>query len=818
MASVTTAATHHLASLFLNLLTFGSTDRGCEATSSSGDSRGLQRLGSGLGHGDRPTYTKGDASSIVDLTFVSTSLAKGSISWVVLDIYTASDHHAILWETSKDRNLRGPIKQTNTIEDHTKALMMRVTQACDASMPRKRVMNSRPAVHWWNDHISNLRKECHRKRRISQRSYKRPNSAVLIAEYKKARHELNKAIKESKSRCWKELIHEVDKDVWGRPYKVVMTHLKKQQMPSPTCPQLLQKIVTALFPQQRSFDYQLEPGELDDIPPVTEEELLEACNRVGNNKAPGLDGIPNIALKTIIKAAPSLFLEAYNSCLKEGLFLVNGNSNDWYCYRKRIDAVVDPLLADNQYGFRKGRSTLDAISLVVNTAKEAIAGTRWKGGAKKYCLVAALDIRNAFNSANWDCIMQALDEKNVPAYLRRLVVSYFTDRVLKYDTKNGPKEYDVTGGVPQGSVLGPLLWNIMYDGLLRLNLPRCVKLVAYADDVAAVIVAKHLDEIQHLFDITFKQINQWMDSVNLQLAKQKTEAVLITSRKKIETITLKVGDQEITSQPHIRYLGVKLDARLNFKQQVEHVCTKASAVRASLARLMPNVGGPKQSRRLLLSSVVTSVLTYGISIWADALETQDSWRKAGPIYRMSALRVASAFRTVSEEAVCVISGTLPLRVLAKERRNLYHRKTTTTLSAEELRIEERQKSIARWQRQWDAAEKGRWTHYLIPRIDVWLNRSHGEVNFYLTQMLSGHGCFREYLHRFKHDNSPECPSCPGVIENAKHVFFECPRFYPQRDQLENVLQQSIQPETIVEAMLSSKPLGTPSTHLQQKSS
>ncbi|GBP39672.1 hypothetical protein EVAR_25496_1 [Eumeta japonica] len=122
MASVTTAATHHLASLLLNLLTFGSTDRGCEATSSSGDSRGLQRLGSGLGHGDRPTYTKGDASSIVDLTFVSTSLAKGSISWVVLDIYTASDHHAILWETSKDRNLRGPIKQTNTIGWKVKSL------------------------------------------------------------------------------------------------------------------------------------------------------------------------------------------------------------------------------------------------------------------------------------------------------------------------------------------------------------------------------------------------------------------------------------------------------------------------------------------------------------------------------------------------------------------------------------------------------------------------------------------------------------------------------------------------------------------------
>ncbi|GBP72849.1 hypothetical protein EVAR_48833_1 [Eumeta japonica] len=129
-----------------------------------------------------------------------------------------------------------------------------------------------------------------------------------------------------------------------------------------------------------------------------------------------------------------------------------------------------------------------------------------EGWRKKYCLVAALDIRNAFNSANWDCIMQALDEKNVPAYLRRLVVSYFTDRVLKYDTKNGPKEYDVTGGVPQA------LFSVHSCGI-------------------SLIVAKHLDEIQHLFDITFKQINQWMDSVNLQLAKQKTEAVLITSRK-----------------------------------------------------------------------------------------------------------------------------------------------------------------------------------------------------------------------------------------------------------------------------------------------
>ncbi|GBP54612.1 Retrovirus-related Pol polyprotein from type-1 retrotransposable element R1 [Eumeta japonica] len=155
---------------------------------------------------------------------------------------------------------------------------------------------------------------------------------------------------------------------------------------------------------------------------------------------------------------------------------------------------------------------------------------------ERVLLRSRLDIRNAFNPASWVYIMQALRGKNVPEYLCRIVASYFTGRVLKYDTKNGPKEYDITRGVPQGSVLAPLLWKIIYDGLLRLNILRCVKLVAYADDIAIMIVAKHLDEIRRLFDITFEQVNRWMDTVNLQLTEHKTEAVLITCRKVVETI------------------------------------------------------------------------------------------------------------------------------------------------------------------------------------------------------------------------------------------------------------------------------------------
>ncbi|GBP29076.1 hypothetical protein EVAR_10892_1 [Eumeta japonica] len=72
------------------------------------------------------------------------------------------------------------------------------------------------------------------------------------------------------------------------------------------------------------------------------------------------------------------------------------------------------------------------------------------------------------------------------------------------------------------------------------------------------------------------------------------------------------------------------------------------------------------------------------------------------------------------------------------------------------------------------------------------------------RMLSGYGCFRAYLHRFKRDDSPECPSCPGKPEDAEHVFFMCRRFNLQHDELETILNQRIQPKTLVEAMLSTK--------------
>ena len=133
-----------------------------------------------------------------------------------------------------------------------------------------------------------------------------------------------------------------------------------------------------------------------------------------------------------------------------------------------------------QFGFRKERSTVDAIRVVTNIASEAISGGRC---AMKYCAVITLDVRNAFNSANWDKVLRSLEVFNVPDYLVRIINSYFHNRVLEYETEEGCKTYNVTVGVPQGSVLGPTLWNAMYDGVLRIELPEEATIVGYAVEI-----------------------------------------------------------------------------------------------------------------------------------------------------------------------------------------------------------------------------------------------------------------------------------------------------------------------------------------------
>ena len=811
-----------------------------------------------LNTGSKPTFVGPRGESVVDLTFASDSLHQRVKSWQVSEAYTGSDHHAIVYEIlpAEGRSvsrapagnrrwsaktldadccaeaMSGAEVRMGTPEDMVDELMSKVVRACDVSMSRGDGRRRHEPVFWWSDNIAECRRICLKARRRAQRARGRADEVIRREAYAAARGRLTKAIKASKRLCWRQLCDEADRDVWGKPYKTVLSRLRGPRTSPPSAPDLVRRAVSTLFPTV--IHRQIEPPPLPveyEIPEVGVEELRRACQRVRNGAAPGPDGIPNLALKTAVEARFDCFRRMFTVCLREGHFptrwkrqrlvlmlkpgkpAAEPSSYRPLCMLDTAGKILERIivgrleaytegpagLADSQYGFRKGRSTIDAIQKVLSTAKSAVSGKRWHRGTKEYCAIITLDVKNAFNSARWKNIFTALSQMRVPAYLLRIISSYFCDRVLEYSTDDGPETFEVTAGVPQGSVLGPILWNVMYNKILGLKLPKAANLVGFADDIAVTVVAKHLDGVEFYANEAIRRVRAALTELGLQTADQKTEVLLVTSRKVRETITLRAGDCNITSVPCIRYLGVHIDARLRFDEHLRIVSDKASKVAGALLGLTPNIGGPRSSRRRLYVSVVDSILLYGAPIWEDAAKTQSYIRQAASIHRRSCLRVICGFRTISHDAIYVLASIPPLALLADERSRLYHHRH------ENAKSEERTLTVEKWQAQWASSTKGRWTHRLIPEIIPWIERRHGELNYYLTQLLTGHGCFRSYLCQTNNDTSDLCPACPLVVEDANHVIFHCPRFAEERAELHSLSQVALEPETLVGFMLSAEP-------------
>ncbi len=99
-------------------------------------------------------------------------------------------------------------------------------------------------------------------------------------------------------------------------------------------------------------------------------------------------------------------------------------------------------------------------------------------------------------------------------YLIRLISDYLSRRVLCYETLERCKQNDTRRGVAQGSVPGPLLWNIMYDGILRLKLPKEVTLVAFAYDDALVITGKHIEDIDQTYNDAIHKYYTKLDDIS----------------------------------------------------------------------------------------------------------------------------------------------------------------------------------------------------------------------------------------------------------------------------------------------------------------
>lgn len=148
------------------------------------------------------------------------------------------------------------------------------------------------------------------------------------------------------------------------------------------------------------------------------------------------------------------------------------------------------------------------------------------------------------------------------------------------------------------------------DAALRLEMPQGVTLVGFADDVAVIVVAKTEQGVTRKGNYALRRIKKWLNDNGLELAPEKTEAVLLSGRRKIEPIAFQLGNTVVTPGESVKYLGVIVNSRLAFTQHIEKCAGKAMKTVAAVERVMPNVGGPSSSKRKLLSTVAHSVMLY----------------------------------------------------------------------------------------------------------------------------------------------------------------------------------------------------------------
>jgi len=134
----------------------------------------------------------------------------------------------------------------------------------------------------------------------------------------------------------------------------------------------------------------------------------------------------------------------------------------------------------------------------------------------------------------------------------------------------------------------------MYDEGLKLTMTSSTDKVGFADVVALVVVAKEVAAVKAAANCAIRAVEERLSVAGLELASHKTEAVLISSRKAVESVHIQIGGTTISSQRSIKYLGVILDTRLSYRELLEYVNKKASETTGSLYRILLNTKGPKQ--------------------------------------------------------------------------------------------------------------------------------------------------------------------------------------------------------------------------------
>ena len=397
------------------------------------------------------------------------------------------------------------------------------------------------------------------------------------------------------------------------------------------------------LPEAPSYEY----GEVLDDFEVTEEEIRKQLANLKPDKAPGPDGIPPgilaQAADELAKPFTLLFRKSLESgkipkewktayvtpIFKKGSKLTPSNYRpvSLTCIackvmEKVVRARVMKHLQDNnlismeQHGFVPGRSTITQLLEVLDMWTNIIE----EGGSVD---IIYMDYQKAFDSVPHRRLIEKVKAHGVGGQVLRWIQDFLSERRQRV-VINGTQsqEADVTSGIPQGSVLGPLLFVVFINDLPQ-NVKSTVKM--FADDTKLFGRSDNVQGQQNI-QKDLDQLQQWSDKWQLKFHPQKC-AVMKIGTKKSEAAYTMTGKGEDGSTQRLtlseieaeKDLGVWIDNKLGFNEHVARATAKANRMVGVIRRSFDYL--TKKTFVQLYKGIVRPILEYGHSVWQPSQKT-----------------------------------------------------------------------------------------------------------------------------------------------------------------------------------------------------
>jgi hypothetical protein len=297
------------------------------------------------------------------------------------------------------------------------------------------------------------------------------------------------------------------------------------------------------------------------------------------------------------------------------------------CNRLTMYLESNNLISKHQFGFRKKHSTVHPILHLLNAVSEA-------SSRKKYTLAIFCDLRKAFDTCDHGILIKKLRKMGVRGPELDWFVSYLDGR-MQFVSINGidSEKLEVRKGVPQGSILGPLLFLIYIN-----DLPECSLLITllFADDTTLLASGDNLLDLILFVNSEFQKVVSFFRYHKMALHPKKTKFVVFNASEQLlseidlnvfincnneneDLDSLKLKIERIncdSSEPAIKFLGVYLDPKLNFKHHVNKMCSKIASSLYAI-NMVKNLLSSRALKSLYFA-LVHSHLVYGIQVWSAA--------------------------------------------------------------------------------------------------------------------------------------------------------------------------------------------------------